>query len=147
MFLQLGMIFDRNFHHHSVIIPNLKAGNILISDRCCWSTIAYAKANNIDWRYLIEAHNTILGEHFIKPDLLLFLDVSLPVALERKAKRQTDDLFEREQQMRTNLDVYRELHALGIFPNVVRIDADQNEESVRQQALAAVAKVLLAKVK
>lgn len=144
MFLQLGMIFDRALHYHDTVIPALKRGEIVLSDRCAWSTLAYAKANNIDWQYLVKVHNDRIGFNFIQPDILLFLDVSLKAALERKKKRGSDELFEREPQMRRNLEVYREMYGQKLFPTAFRVNADNPELDVIADSWSALSNVLLA---
>lgn len=73
---------DRKEHLEKEILPALKKGKIVISDRYFFSSFAYGKASNISLDWLIK-----INKNFILPDLTFILKVSPEVCLERIEKR------------------------------------------------------------
>ena len=88
MFLQLCMIFDRYHHYTHTIIPQLAKGIHVISDRGFLSTLCYSAAENIAWVPLLVAHEEILGDAFIVPDIVFFIDVPVEIGLARTLAKQ-----------------------------------------------------------
>lgn len=88
MLLQLSYIFDRSSHRINQEIPELRKGTHVVSDRDFFSTLAYSAASNLDWRVLFEAHEHVLGDNFIVPDLVIIIDVPVNIALERTLEKQ-----------------------------------------------------------
>lgn len=89
--LQLLFCADRAHHLKKEIIPLLKKGIFVISDRYFFSTIAYGYLAIKDWDWLKK-----LNEKFLLPDLTFFLKVSPRVCLERiKKSRFEVTLFEK----------------------------------------------------
>ncbi len=79
-----------------IIIPSLKRGKVVICDRFYDSTLAYqGYGRNLD-KKVIECLNRI-ATGGIKPDLTILIDLSVAVALDRKAKQgRLKDRLERE---------------------------------------------------
>ena len=119
MLLQLGMIFDRYHHHVDEIIPKLEQGINVVADRNFLSTLAYSAGKDIPWQPLLEAHDDILGEAFIMPDLLLFIDVPVHAGLERTMAKQQGrkDYFDKEEVLAKIRDRYIELSCV---PEIVQ---------------------------
>ncbi|MEK7517308.1 MAG: dTMP kinase [Patescibacteria group bacterium] len=98
--LQYLFSTDRVLHHEEVIIPSLKNGKVVISDRCFWSAIVYGILDRTRGRYnfedadfLLTAHSILSMYHrFIVPDYTFYLKTSLTTALNRISKK--DDLKE-----------------------------------------------------
>ncbi len=98
--LQYLFSTDRVLHHEEVIIPALKAGKIVISDRCFWSAIVYGildrNAGKYDFKdanFLLMAHSILSMYHqFIIPDHTFFLKVPLSTSVARISKK--DDVIE-----------------------------------------------------
>jgi len=88
MLLQLSMIFSRLELLLADVIPQLKKGVGVVSDRGFLSTLAYGKMDGLDWRKLLEFHGYILGENFIIPDITFVFDVSLETGLDRTYRKQ-----------------------------------------------------------
>lgn len=91
---------DRKEHVEKTILPNLREGKTVISDRYAFSTFAYGGlSTDIEW--LKEINND-----FPLPDLTLFIDVEPKECLQRIGGRGKDiELFEEEkklEQIRTN---------------------------------------------
>jgi len=93
-------IKDRKDHLVSEIIPSLKNDNsVYIADRYFLSTLAYGMAGGISFDELISAHEDILGDDFIIPDLMLVVDVDVSLSMERlvRLKGGTMDAFEKKK--------------------------------------------------
>ncbi len=141
-FLQLGMLLDRLLHHRNVIIPEVRAGKIVISDRCWYSTFAYAKATDIEWQYLAEAHNNCLEQEFIRPDRIFLLDVTLAQWRKRKKIRSgTEDIFESEEFFKKIRTAYKDI-AQFIAPVPVVIDTNHEPENALVQTMRSLQDIL-----
>ena len=137
MLLQLGMIFDRYYHHVDEIIPKLEQGINVVADRNFLSTLAYSAGKDIPWQPLLEAHDDILGEAFIMPYLLLFIDIPVHAGLERTIHKQQGrkDYFDKEEILNKIRDRYIELCSLPEIiehMSVVTIDGSASSEDVHQ---------------
>lgn len=79
----LGLLFaaDRIDHNHRVILPALRAGEIVISDRYLMSSLAYqGLTQSVEWLQQINGNARL-------PDLTMLLRVSPLVGLRRVAQR------------------------------------------------------------
>ncbi len=89
---------DRAVHQEDVIIPALKSGKIVLSDRCFWSAVPYGIMDHImginDGKYSYEMGKVILAaqgilsmyHQFLLPDKTFYLDISLDTAMSRIQK-------------------------------------------------------------
>ncbi len=85
LFLYLA---DRAQHVHSLIIPSLMAGKVVISDRFTDSTIAYqGYGRGIDTGFLDQLNN--MAVKGILPDLTILLDLPAEIGLKRAQSRNT----------------------------------------------------------
>ena len=111
LLLQLSYVFDRYYHRVNQEIPELYKGTHIVSDRDFFSTLAYSAANNLDWRTLFEAHEHVLGNDFIVPDMVVIIDVPVSIALERTLKKQggSRNYFDREDRLTKIRERYIEL--------------------------------------
>jgi dTMP kinase len=125
--LQEWFAQDRREHLDKVIVPALKRGEVVISDRYCFSSFAYGRSSGIDLDWLIEINN-----EFLLPDLTFILKVSPKVCLERIEKRgEAKTLFEAEQKLARVWQVYQELPAR--FENLYIIDGEKSAEEVHKK--------------
>jgi dTMP kinase len=91
--LQLLFCADRAYHLEKEVIPSLKKGVNVISDRYFFSTMAYGNLEIKDLDWLIE-----INKKFILPDLTFFLKVSPKTCIQRiKKDRFEITLFEKEK--------------------------------------------------
>lgn len=82
-------------HLHDVIVPGLRAGKIVISDRFTDSTRAYqGYARGIDLALTEKLDGIATGG--VKPDLTLLLDTDVEIGLRRNRKAQKIDRLELE---------------------------------------------------
>jgi len=90
----LLMMADRKDHIDNLILPNLKKGVWVLSDRYLDSTYAYQGGGRQIEISIIDKLANILN--LPKPDLTILFDLPPDVALERAAKRASLDRFESE---------------------------------------------------
>ena len=125
--LQLLFSADRAHHLEKEIIPILKQGSSVITDRYAFSTIAYGASEIEDKNWLIE-----INKPFILPDLTFFVKVSPRVCLERIRKNRFHlELFEKEQSLTRVWQVYEEL--AHQFENIHIIDGQKPIEEVFEE--------------
>jgi dTMP kinase len=123
---------DRVEHVENEVLPALREGRFVISDRYVYSSLAYqgAAGLSLDW---IEKVN----EHALKPDLAVFLDVVPKTVMHRlKPKLSVMETMETQQRVR---DVYLKFVAKG---ELVRLDGNRSKAEVSKALSALVLKFL-----
>ena len=91
----LLMYASRVQHCQTLIIPELERGNTVISDRFNDASFAYqGYGRKLNINRISELDQWCLGD--FKPDLTLFLDISVKLGLERAGKRSIPDRIETE---------------------------------------------------
>ena len=106
---QLQRLFaqDRKEHLKKEIIPALKKGKIVISDRYFFSSFAYGVTEGLNLDWLVK-----INKQFLTPDLIFILKVNPRICIERIKKRgKTETLFERNEKLQKTWQIYK------IFPN------------------------------
>ena len=81
--LSLMAAADRVQHVHQVILPALREGKVVICDRYYYSCLANLRARGYEqdeWVYEI-------SESIVKPDFAFFLDLPVPIAVQRVRSR------------------------------------------------------------
>lgn len=101
----LALLFtaDRNEHLGNFIEPNLREGNIVVSERYYHSTIAYQSAQGVDRNWLFE-----INSFARKPDIVLFIDVKPERAIEKIKEKN----IKIEEDLKRHLDVLKEEYRL-----------------------------------
>ena len=89
------MLADRKDHVEQVILPNLKKGNWVISDRFMDSSFAYQGGGRKLDKKLIDSFSRRLNLPI--PDLTLLFNVSVEISLSRVKARGELDRFEQEE--------------------------------------------------
>ena len=81
-------------HHAELIEPALKAGKIVISDRCFWSAVPYGVLDiqedfdDNTAKYILVSQSILSMYHqFIAPDKTIYLDVPVARAMDRLSKK------------------------------------------------------------
>lgn len=113
---------SRNQLLTNVVVPALEAGKIVISDRCYLSSVAYQ--NNPLVEYLCE------NELVARPDLIIYMDITPEIGLERAKSREELDRIEQKgldffYKTRANYQAYADTHDY-----VVTVDAHESIEDV-----------------
>jgi dTMP kinase len=125
--LQLLFSADRAYHLEKEVVPLLKKGINVISDRYFFSTMAYGnlEINDLDW--LIE-----INKKFILPDLTFFLKVSPKICIERiKKDRFEITLFEKEKVLEKVWQNYEILAKK--FQNIFLIDGERSVKEISKE--------------
>ena len=109
--LSLLAASDRVQHSNRIIEPEMKDGNIVISDRYFYSCIANLRARGYaedEWIYEI-------ARHIPKPDLAFFLDVPVETAIKRVRNRiaEKDRYIDMELQYRLREEYIKICRANG----------------------------------
>lgn len=106
---------DRSLHHEEVIMPSLKNGNIVISDRCFWSAVVYGildktggKYNNSDLNAFLIAQSILSMYHqFIVPDYTFYLKIPIGTAMERiKQEHKKREIYEEAAKLEKVINGY-----------------------------------------
>ncbi len=115
--LQKLFVQDRKEHLNNLIIPNLKNGKFVISDRYFLSTCAFGGIS-LDMEWLIELNN-----EFILPNITFLLNVDPRICIERIDKRgKRFEFFEEEKKLTKVRENYFKLAKR--FPNIYIINGE-----------------------
>ena len=123
---------DRVEHVQNEVIPALNEGQLVVSDRYLYSSLAYqgSAGLNIDW---IDAIN----KHALKPDLAVFIDVAPEIVLKRlNRKKSVMETVETQKKVR---EIYLKFVANGAL---IRIDGDMPINEVSEAMHTRVMKFL-----
>jgi len=119
---------DRIEHVQNIVLPALKEGKIVISDRYVYSSLAYqgSAGLNLDW---IENIN----KNAQKPDLSIFIDVAPEVVLERLKRKKS--VMENLQTQRKVQEIYQKYIEKG---ELKRVDGSKSKNEVLEALHAEV---------
>ena len=136
----LLFIADRLNHIENTIRPALSAGKIVISDRYHFSTLAYQTAQGIP-RERIDNFIIALGVDILQPDITVFVDTPVDVALERLSDREKGvvDLFERREFLEK---VRRNFLSLAEEFNFIRVDGSKDPLTIHKEIIKKIEKRL-----
>ncbi|MBF8249845.1 MAG: Thymidylate kinase [Candidatus Levybacteria bacterium] len=144
--LQYLFSTDRMLHHEDVIIPALKRGDVIISDRCFWSAIVYGildrtkgKYDYKDAEFLLIVHSLLSMYHqFIVPDYTFYLKVSLATVLKRISNKADDlEIYEDSQKLKKAIEGYDWLS--GKFAQeIITIDGEGSVEEVTKRLISQI---------
>jgi len=132
--LQLLFVADRSHHVNNLILPALKKGKIVVSDRYMFSSIAYGTVSYGDYEWL-----KLINSKFPVPDLILILDAPVEVALRRiRRTRFGFELFENARLEEVRRIFYKIANEYGGFV----ISTDRSIEETQQEIRERVNEVL-----
>ncbi|MBM17770.1 MAG: dTMP kinase [Epsilonproteobacteria bacterium] len=129
---------DRAQHFHDLVIPELKKGTIVISDRMSDSSLAYQGfLKGLDLEMIRLINNWCMES--VQPDLVIYLKLDTQTALDRiKNIRGIMTKFEEEFQDRMHILIQGFEKLFQNRDNVIVIDALENPKTIMQQALQAI---------
>ncbi|MGC9009890.1 MAG: dTMP kinase [Sulfolobales archaeon] len=131
----LVMTLDRAYHVKYEIEPYISRGYIVVSDRYYHSTVAYQGAMGLDINWIIN-----LNKYFRKPDLAIYLDVSIETALRRiSGRRSVWPEYEQRDFLLRVKEIYQRLIENG---ELIRVDAERSFENVFHDVINLVNKIL-----
>ena len=131
--LQLLFAADRGCHLASDIIPRLKKGEMVVTDRYAWSSIAYGSVDlSTEWLFN-------LNKNYISPDLTIFIEVNPEVCLKRLAKEKRSlELFEEKEKLEMAWATYHSLVTKYWWTYMVVVDGEQKRQQVTEAILARI---------
>lgn len=139
---------QRAVHLEELVIPTLKRGTVVVTDRCLWSSIPYGlldrfeseKDENAD-QLLASLSILSMYHEFIVPDVSFVLDVSIKTASQRLAKKSgAAELYEKKEKLTKIKKGYSFL--LSKFSDsLLLINAEGSVDNVTAQILSVVNKI------
>lgn len=93
---------DRYNHLSRCIIPHLKKGDIVITDRYILSSLALQRMDNVDLDFILNINNNIL-----LPDIQIIVEADLEIIQERLNKRNRLTRFERGNRTLEEIEYFR----------------------------------------
>lgn len=141
--LQYLFSTERVIHHEELVIPELKKGNVVVTDRCFWSAIVYGILDRTGDRYqhktadqlLIAMSILSIYHQFIVPDRAFYLKISLETALLRVSKKKDmKEIYEDKKKLKKIIEGYNIM--VKRFPKeFVVIDGERSSEEVTQEII------------
>ena len=113
--LQYLFSTDRVLHHKELVIPALKSGKIVLSDRCFWSAVVYGILDRNNGKYdyksadfLLMAHSILSMYHqFLVPDYTFYLKVDLATSVARISKKDDKkEIYEDKDKLQKVIEGY-----------------------------------------
>lgn len=134
--LQLLFAADRAHHLEKEIIPLLKKGITVISDRYFFSTVAFGSAEIKDRKWLIN-----INDRFIFPDLTILIKVSPEICVKRmRESRFKVELFEERKKLEKTWKGYEKL--AKEFDNIKIIDGEKSIQEISYEILNLIEKII-----
>ena len=123
---------DRIEHIETEVLPTLKQGKLVISDRYVYSSLAYQGAVGLSLEWIEK-----INEHALKPDFAVFIDVDPKTVMSRlKPKKSVMENLETQQKVRK---IYLKFVEKG---SLTRINGDKSKNEVAKEVYAVVMKFL-----
>jgi dTMP kinase len=123
---------DRLEHVENEVLPALRQGRLVVSDRYVYSSLAYQGAAGLSLEWIEK-----INEHSLRPDFAIFIDVDPKIVMQRlKSKKSVMENLETQQRVRQIYLTYVEKGKL------VRIDGNKPKKEVAEDLSAAVLKFL-----
>jgi len=118
---------DRIMLQRKIVLKALKEGNIVISDRSVYASLAYQGARGLPLEFILFVNRTVK-----MPDIVILLDIPVDEALER-IKRRRRTRFEEREYLEKVREIYLKLPQ--IFRNTIFIvvDASKNINEVERE--------------
>lgn len=123
---------DRIEHVENEVLPALKQGRLVISDRYVYSSLAYQGAVGLSLEWIEK-----VNEHALKPDLAVFIDVDPKIVMSRlKPKKSIMENLETQQKVR---EIYLTFVEKG---SLTRINGEKSKNEVAKEVYTVVMKFL-----
>lgn len=144
--LQYLFSTDRVLNQEEVILPALKRGDIVVSDRCFWSAVVYGILDRTKSSYdyktadllLITQSILSLYHQFIVPDYTFYLKISLATALLRtKGKNDVKEIYEDREKLQKVIEGYEWL-SKKFAKEIIPIDGEKTIPEVTSAIIAEI---------
>lgn len=144
---------DRAVHQEDVIIPSLKAGKVVLSDRCFWSAVPYGIIDHMsgegEKQYSYEMGKVILTaqsilsmyHQFLLPDTTFYLDIALDTAMNRIEKGDREiEIYEDREKLEKIMIGYKWL--CKEFPKEIQVvDGERGVGEVTNEILKIISNI------
>jgi dTMP kinase len=119
---------DRSEHVENTVLPALKKGQIVVSDRYVYSSLAYQGATGLDLGWIKR-----INEYAMRPDLAIFLDVEPETVVQRLKPRKS--VMENLETQRKVREVY-----VGFVENgeLIMVDGNKSKKQVADDIITVV---------
>lgn len=129
------LIKDRKEHLENEILPNLRKGNYVVSDRYKYSTVCYQHLQGFDIEYLIEINE------FLSPDFTFILQLEKNKIFSRINNRsKVRDVFETRDYIKKSIDIYSKMDRYFPHEKFIFLNADLKCEKLTEQIINMVQK-------
>lgn len=144
--LQYLFSADRAANHQEIVLPALKSGKVVITDRCFWSAIVYGILDRTGGKYdkndadLLLMTQSILSMYhqFTVPDRTFYLKISLEESWRRlKEKQDTKEIYENKDKIAKVLTGYEYLKD-RFGEEITEVDGSQPVEKVTKDIVEMV---------
>ena len=123
---------DRLEHVESEVLPALNQGELVISDRYVYSSLAYQGAAGLSLEWIEK-----INEQALRPDFAIFIDVDPKTVMHRLKPRKS--VMENLETQRKVREIYLKSVEKG---DLARINGDKPKNEVAQELYAVVLKFL-----
>jgi dTMP kinase len=131
-----AFVEDRREHVRDLLRPALDSGVLVVLDRYYFSNAAYQGARGADPAEIIRSNEAFSPV----PDLLVFVDTPVPVAMERiRARGIAVTAFERAEALERSAQIFRSIAR----PYILRLDGRRSIDELAGDVLDVVARDLL----
>lgn len=144
--LQYLFTTDRILSQEEVIIPALKRGDVVISDRCFWSAVVYGILDRTGGRYdykeadfMLISHSILSMYHrFIVPDYVFYLKIYLETSMSRIQKKDdVKEIYEDKEKLRKVIEGYNWL-STKFAKEIVTIDGEESVDEVTKKIISKI---------
>jgi dTMP kinase len=133
-----AFLADRREHVRDFLNPALAEGKIVALDRYYFSTAAYQGARGADPQEILRTNEAFAPP----PDLLVFVDTPIDVAMERiRVRGQGANEFEKAEALERSAKIFRDLER----PYLLRVDGRRSIDDLATKVFAAVSAGLLSR--
>ncbi len=134
---------DSRENLEEVIVPGIKAGQVVVSDRFR-SSMVYGALRLDQIEELMRMNQDILGHLFVWPDVIFIIDTDVNTAIERLRKKgRKFDGHEKKAKLETVRKNYQ--YFATQYPNCRIIDGNKSEDKVFEQIRQILLELLKAK--
>lgn len=144
--LQYLFSVERVIHHEELVMPSLKKGKVVITDRCFWSAVVYGVLDKMKGKYdynmvdvlLVSQSVLSLYHQFIVPDYTFYLKVPLSTALKRiSQKDDVKEIYEDKEKLKKVIDGYNWL-SKKFEKEITIVDGEQPVEKVTEEIIGKI---------
>ncbi len=146
--LQYLFSADRASHQEELIIPALKSGKVIVSDRTFWSSVAYGimdrgglESPNVKIDQMLVAFSILSFYHqFVLPDITFYLDVKVDTAINRLSQMKRDlEIYEKSEVLGKVKDVYDWINE-KFADELTRADGEKSKEEITKEIIGRIEK-------